>query len=135
MLALIHFFQQNKADVWVPTFAAGLFGWLIGYRLIVKRRKTREALPTWMLLALTIAISALTFISEAIGIGIVFNVSPLRVLQTSFDFDFDMIRPGWLVLGAGLCVTVLAFARARLAKPRRAARSAPPALAAEKRAG
>jgi sulfoxide reductase heme-binding subunit YedZ len=134
MLALIHFFQQNKADVWVPTFVAGLFGWLIGYRLIVKRRKTRGAPPTWMLLALTIVISALTFISEAIGIGIVFNVSPLRVLQTSFDFDFDMIRPGWLVLGAGLCVTVLDFVCARFAMPRRATPQTQPALAIEKRA-
>jgi sulfoxide reductase heme-binding subunit YedZ len=31
LLALIHFFQQTKADVWVPTFVAGLFGWMIGY--------------------------------------------------------------------------------------------------------
>ena len=121
-LALIHFFQQNKADVWVPTFAAGLFGWMIGYRLLVKGRKTRDEPPTWMLLALTVTISALTFICEAIGIGIVFNVSPVRVLQTSFEFDFDMIRPGWLVLGAGLCVVALDFVRARFAKPRRAAR-------------
>jgi hypothetical protein len=31
----------------------------------------------------------------------------LLVLQSSFDFDLDMIRPGWLVLGAGLCVVGL----------------------------
>ncbi len=132
LLALIHFFQQNKADVWVPTFAAGLYGWLIGFRLIVNRRKTRGALPTWMLLALTVVISALTFICEAVGIGIVFNISPLRVLQTSFEFDFDMIRPGWLVLAAGLCVTVLDFVRARFAKPQRAARQSQSTLATGK---
>jgi sulfoxide reductase heme-binding subunit YedZ len=132
ILALIHFFQQNKSDVWVPTLAAGLFGWLIGYRLIVNRRKTRGPLPTWMLLALSIAIAALTFICEAVGLGIVFNVSPLRVLQTSFEFDFDMIRPGWLVLSAGLCVSVLDFVRARLAKPHRAARQSQPTLATGK---
>src|SRR6185437_9480658 len=34
LLALIHYFQQTKADVTVPTFAAGLFGWLLGYRLL-----------------------------------------------------------------------------------------------------
>ena len=134
-LALIHFFQQNKADEWVPTFAAGLFGWLIGYRLLVKLRKTREEPPTWMLLALTVTMSALTFICEAVGIGIVFNVSPWRILQTTFDFDFNMIRPGWLVLGAGLCVVALDYVRARLAKPRRVVRGAQPALATEKRAG
>ena len=134
-LALIHFFQQNKADVSVPTFAAGLFGWLIGYRLIVKIRKTRDEPPTRLLLALTIAISALTFICEAIGLGLVFRVSPWRVLQTAFDFEWDMIRPGWLVLGAGLCVVALDFVRARAAKPRQAARPAPSGLAPQKRAG
>ena len=35
LLALIHFFQQTKADVWVPTFAAGLFVWLMGYRILM----------------------------------------------------------------------------------------------------
>ncbi|MBN8936863.1 MAG: sulfoxide reductase heme-binding subunit YedZ [Rhizobiales bacterium] len=120
LLALIHFFQQTKADVSVPTFVAGLFGWMIGYRLIVKLRKTRAEPPTWMLLALSIAIAALTFIAEAIGIGLVFNVSPLRVLQTAFDFsDIATIRPGWLVLAAGLIVTAVDLVRAYLVGPRR----------------
>ena len=131
-LALIHFFQQNKADLWVPTFAAGLFGWMIGHRLLLKWRNSRDEPPTWMLLVLTVTISALTFICEAVGIGILFKVSPLRVLQTSFDFDFDMIRPGWLVLGAGLCVVMLDAVRARFAKPRRAAKPAKTTLAASK---
>ena len=132
VLALIHFFQQNKSDVSVPTFAAGLFGWMIGYRLLIKWRNTRDEPPTWILLALTVTISALTFVCEAIGIGIVFKVSPLRVLQMAFDFDFDMIRPGWLVLGAGLCVVVLDLVRARFAKLRRAARPAQSTLATGK---
>ncbi len=37
VLALIHYFQQTKADVSVPTFTAGLFTWLIGYRIMTKR--------------------------------------------------------------------------------------------------
>jgi sulfoxide reductase heme-binding subunit YedZ len=131
-LALIHFFQQNKADVWVPTFAAGLFGLMIGYRILVTWRKSRDEPPTWMLLALAVAMSALTFICEAVGIGIVFNVSPWRVLRATFDIDFDMVRPGWLVLGAGFCVTALDLIRARYAKPRRAARPRQATLAAGK---
>jgi len=108
LLALIHYFQQTKADVAVPTFVAGLFGWMIAYRLLIKFHNTRAEPPTWMLLALSIAVSALTFIAEAVGIGIVFNVSPLRVLQTAFDFDdLSMVRPGWLVLGAGLMVVAV----------------------------
>ena len=46
----------------------------------------------------------LTFLAEAIGIGIAFKVSPLMVLEMAFDFDFYSIRPGWFVLAAGLVV-------------------------------
>ena len=53
LLALIHFFQQTKADVAVPTFVAGLFGWMIGYRLLIKFKNTRGEPPAWKLLALT----------------------------------------------------------------------------------
>jgi methionine sulfoxide reductase heme-binding subunit len=134
ILALIHFFQQNKSDVWVPTLAAGLFGWMLGYRLLIKYRNTRDEPPPWMLLALTVVISTLTFIAEAVGIGLAFKVSPLRVLQTALEFDIDAVRPGWLVLAVGLCVVVLDAVRARFAKPRRPANAPKPALAAEKRA-
>ena len=130
LLALIHFFQQNKSEVSVPTLAAGLFTWMIGYRILIKLRNSREEPPTWMLFALTVVVSALTFAGEAIGLGIVFHVSPWRVLATAFDFDPDAIRPGWLVFAAGLCVVVLDFVRARYAKPRRPARPTPAAVPA-----
>jgi len=126
LLALIHYFQQTKADVSVPTFVAGLFAWMIGYRLLLKSRKTRDEPPAWMLLALTAVVAALVFIAEAIGIGIVFNVSPFRVLGTAFDFDdLSMIRPGWLVLGAGLIVVALDLVRARFGRRRATARATP----------
>jgi sulfoxide reductase heme-binding subunit YedZ len=111
LLALIHYFQQTKADVTVPTFAAGLFTWLIGYRLLAWWQDGNE-LSSLSLLGLAIAVSLLTFAGEAIGIGITFNVSPLRVLDTVFDFDAG-IRPGWQVLAAGLAVVVLDLIRAR----------------------
>jgi len=121
MLALIHYFQQTKADVSVPTFAAGVFTWLMGYRILVKLKKARGELSTPALLGLSVAVAALTAIVEAVGIGLVFNAPPLMVLQANLDFDvdLDMIRPGWLVLAAGLAVTALNFACARLVKPRR----------------
>jgi sulfoxide reductase heme-binding subunit YedZ len=111
LLALIHYFQQTKADVTVPTFAAGLFGWLICYRLLAWWQGTSE-LTTLSLFALTIAASVMTFTGEAIGIGAAFHVSPLRVFQVAFDLDAG-IRPGWEVLAAGLAVVALDFARAR----------------------
>ncbi|MES1149785.1 MAG: protein-methionine-sulfoxide reductase heme-binding subunit MsrQ [Bradyrhizobium guangdongense] len=126
LLALIHYFQQTKADVSVPTFAAGLFGWMLGYRLLIKFRKTRDEPPAWMLLVLSVVIAALTFIAEAIGIGIVFNVSPFRVLQSALDFDdLSMVRPGWLVLGAGLIVVAVDFVRARFGRRQKPSRAVP----------
>ena len=127
LLVLIHYFLRFKLIESTPTFAAGLFGWLIGYRLLAWWRKTGNDLPTWMLLALSGMTAALTFIAEAIALGIQANVSPLRVLQSAFDLD--VIRPGWLVLGAGLIVVVLDFVCARFAKPRRAARQVERTLA------
>jgi sulfoxide reductase heme-binding subunit YedZ len=111
LLALIHYFQQTKADVTVPTTAASLFGWLNAYRLLAWWLKTGE-LSTLNLLALTIAVSIISFIGEAIGIGIAFHVSPMRVLDVAFDLDAG-IRPGWLVLAAGLVVVALDFIRSR----------------------
>ena len=43
LLALIHYFQQTKADVTVPVFAASLFGWLIAYRVLAWWRGTQRA--------------------------------------------------------------------------------------------
>jgi len=121
VLALIHYFQQTKADVSVPTFTAGVFAWLMGYRIVVKLFRVRGELSTPSLVALSFAVAGLTFIAEAIGIAIVFNAPPLLVLQANLDFDvpLDMIRPGWLVLAAGLAVAVLNFVCARVVKPRR----------------
>ncbi len=111
LLALIHYFQQTKADVTVPVFVAGVFTWLMGYRVLAWWQDSSE-LSTLSLLALGVVVSLLTFAGEAIGIGIAFNVSPLRVLDTVFDFDAG-IRPGWQVLAAGLAVVLIDAVRAR----------------------
>jgi hypothetical protein len=71
-----------------------------------------------MLLALSVALAVLTFVAEAVGIGLAFKVSPWIVLQMAFDFDLDAIRPGWLVLGAGLIVVLVDLVRANFARPR-----------------
>src|SRR5258708_3819787 len=85
-LALIHYFQQTKADVSVPTFTAGVFAWLMGYRIVVKLWKVRGELSTPTLVGLSVAGASLTFISEAVGIGLVFNAPPLLVLHATLDF-------------------------------------------------
>jgi len=114
LLALIHYFQQTKADVTVPTFAAGLFLWLMAYRVLAWWQGSGE-LSTLNLLGLGIAVSLLVFAGEAIGIGIAFHVSPLRVLAVDIDFNAGA-RPGWQVLAASLAVVALDFVRARWGK-------------------
>lgn len=119
LLALVHYFQQTKADVTVPVFVSGLFLWLMAYRVLAWWRDS-HALSTSSLVALAMVVAALTFAGEAIGIGIAFHVSPLTVLSVAFDVDAG-VRPGWQVLAAGLAVAVLdaACARWRSRDPRR----------------
>jgi methionine sulfoxide reductase heme-binding subunit len=114
LLALIHYFQQTKADVTVPVFAAGLFLWLIVYRVLAWWQGTSD-LSSLSLFGLSVAVAILVFVGEAIGIGIAFHVSPLSVLAVDFDFTAG-IRPGWQVLGAGLCVVALDVVRSRWGK-------------------
>jgi sulfoxide reductase heme-binding subunit YedZ len=114
LLALIHYFQQTKADVTVPVFAAGLFLWLIAYRVLAWWMGTSD-LSSLSLFGLSVVVAILVFVGEAIGIGIAFHVSPMRVLAVDFFFSAG-IRPGWQVLGAGLCVVALDVVRSRWGK-------------------
>jgi len=134
-LALIHYFQQTKADVSAPTLVAGLFAWLMCYRIVVRR--IRGELSTAGIAVLSVVAAALTLLAQSIGVALVFHVSPLTVLQTAFTFYFDfdldnisdtlqsvvdnvgMLNPAWLVLAAGLIVAAANMVFARFAKPRR----------------
>ena len=134
-LALIHYFQQTKADVSAPTLVAGLFAWLMCYRIVVRR--IRGELSTAGIAVLSVVVAALTLLAQSIGVALVFHVSPLTVLQTAFTFYFDfdldnisdtlqsvvdnveMLNPAWLMLAAGLLVAAANMVFARFAKPRR----------------
>lgn len=122
LLALIHYFQQTKADVSVPTFVAGLFGWLMAYR-VVGWWQGRAELSTLALLVMTIVVAVLALAGEAVGIAIVFNAPLERILPGIWDFDAG-IRPGWQVFAAGLCVVVLDFVRSRASRRVAAQRAA-----------
>lgn len=125
-LALIHFFQQTKADFTLPATITGLFGWLMVYRAVAAWKGPE--ISTTTLFVMTLAVALATFLGEAAGIALWYKVSPMTVLSTVFDFDLA-IRPGWYVLGAGLAVCLLDFVRsytqgARGRSPAPAARGA-----------
>ncbi len=119
LLALIHYFQQTKADISVPTFTAAIFAWLMAYR-VAGWWQGRAELSTLMLLVMTIVVAAVTLVGEVLGIALVFNAPLGRILPQIWDFEAG-IRPGWQVLGAGLIVAVVDFVRVRTAKPSRTA--------------
>src|SRR5690606_24639664 len=114
-LSLFHFFQQTKADFTLPASIAGLFGWLMVYRIVAAWRGPE--LSTLTLLAMTIGVALATFLGEAAGIALWYKVSPMTVLSTVFDFDLA-IRPGWYVLGAGLVVCMVDAVRAYAQGPK-----------------
>jgi sulfoxide reductase heme-binding subunit YedZ len=109
MLALVHFFQQTKADFTLPATVTGLFVWLMACRLVAARMQRNE-LSALALLILTVVVAALVILGEAIGIALWYRAPPILVLQAAFDFELA-IRPGWYVLAAGLGVVVIALLR------------------------
>lgn len=118
LLALIHFFQQTKADVIQPTLYAGLFLWLIAYRLLAHWRGD-AVLNAPALVALALVVAVLVFVGEGIGLALAFGQPLLGFLPqyaaTIFDLDLG-VRPGWSVLTAGLLVAALALWRSHASR-------------------
>ncbi len=116
MLALVHHFQQTRLDMTAPFVAAGLFGWLMAYRLALTRRRGGGELSAAALGLLAAAAAALTFLAETLAISLMFGAPPFAVLGTIFDFG-AALRPGWIVSASALAVAALALARARRRGP------------------
>jgi methionine sulfoxide reductase heme-binding subunit len=102
VLAIVHFFIQSKANVGEATVAAGLFAWLMIWRVTPARFRTRVA--GLLLLAIGATLAALVF--ETAWYGLVNHVDPTRVLNAYLDPDLAP-RPAQKVLLAGLAVVVL----------------------------
>ena len=102
VLAILHFFIQSKANVGEATVAAGLFAWLMIWRFMPIRLRTRY--PGLVLLALGATLAAFAF--ELTWYGLINHVDPLRVLRADFDPDLAP-RPTLKVLLAGIAGVVL----------------------------
>ena len=114
-LALVHYFMQSKQDVFQPTVLAGIFAWLMLYRIAhwtLPRRFFRAdgELSLWLIVVLGLTTTVLVILFEAFGLGLSFGVSPLMVLGANFAFEAG-IRPGWYVLLFGLGMLAIALAR------------------------
>ncbi len=120
VLALFHYAVQSKADVTNAAFLAGLFVWLMFWRLLPRRLQAK----IWTLPELAIASGLVAALAEAGWYTVRNGVNPLRVLNANLDIGYGP-RPGVAVAIAGLAlVAVVALRRAtkRRAFPRGAVR-------------
>jgi sulfoxide reductase heme-binding subunit YedZ len=109
VLGLFHYFIQSKIDVTSATFYAGLFFWLMLWRALPRRWRTRPlALP-----GLAIAAGLATAAVEALWYGLATKVPPLLVLAA--NLDLSRWRPAWQVAAAGLAVLIVVLVRRRMA--------------------
>jgi sulfoxide reductase heme-binding subunit YedZ len=127
VLGVIHFCLQSKLDEWEPTVMAGLLGFLLGYRLLVRLSGARRGLsPAWVG-ALGIAAAIGTGFAEALYFRLAFGAPLLRVLTADFSLQTG-IRPAAVVLAICLAVTLAAALRAVTTRPaNKSVRAARPA--------
>jgi methionine sulfoxide reductase heme-binding subunit len=118
LLAVVHFCMQSKLDLWQPTIMAGIYAWLIGYRLLARRLAVRGRLPLGWVGALGAAAAALTALGEAAYFRIAYGADPLRVLATDFSLMLGL-RPAVVVLGLAVAVTAAGAARAAVMAQRK----------------
>ena len=106
VLALVHFILQSKINVGKATFAAGLFAWLMLWRLFPA--KLRTAYRGLLLLAVAATLAALGF--ELAWYGLLKNADPLRILARDIDLELAP-RPTQKVLLVAIGVIIAAALR------------------------
>ena len=102
VLAIIHMFMQSKADVQEATWMAGLFAWLMGYRLLARRYRGGRVPLFWAATSGVVA-GVMTAIGESAYFWWKMGIAPTRVLAVNFSLIAG-IRPGWIVLSASVAV-------------------------------
>jgi sulfoxide reductase heme-binding subunit YedZ len=111
LLALMHFFIQTKANVGEPVFVAGLFLWLMVWRLLPMAR--RDALSSLYLLVPDSA--ALTAGVEFAWYGLATRIDPFRILSANWSERF-FPRPAHEVAAAALITAIVVTVQRLLAR-------------------
>jgi sulfoxide reductase heme-binding subunit YedZ len=105
VLAILHFYIQSKNNVGEATVAAGLFAWLMIWRFMPTKLRTRYL--GLFLLAIGATLGAVLF--EVAWYGLVKHVDPMRILAANIDPDLAP-RPALKVLLAGIAAILLVAA-------------------------
>jgi sulfoxide reductase heme-binding subunit YedZ len=86
ILAIVHFFWQSKLDIREPVIMAGLYLWLMAFRLLPKRAQRGPAMLAAMTGLATLA-AALTALIEALYYQLRVGAPFARVLEANLGFD------------------------------------------------
>jgi methionine sulfoxide reductase heme-binding subunit len=115
LLAVVHYCMQSKLDLWEPTIMAGVYAWLMGYRLLAqslpRRLTVHGRLPLRWVGALGIAAAVLTALGEAAYFALAYHADPERVIAANWSLMLG-VRPPTVVLGLGLAVWAAGALRA-----------------------
>ena len=116
LLALLHYFIQSKANVSEPVIFAGLYLWLMMWRLLPQGwRRNLAVYPVLAVLAAGLAAGV-----EFAWYGLATRINPWRVLAASETLHFGLRPAHWVLiatLAIGVIATVRRIGRGRLAAP------------------
>jgi len=110
LLACVHFFMQSKQNVSEPLVIAGLFLWMMGYRLVYWLSSSERAAALSTLSGLGVLATLATAFGEAAYYHFRSNAPFLRVLEADISFQAG-IRPAMVVLGIAMTVVIVAALR------------------------
>ena len=116
LLAVVHYWMQSKLEIWEPTIMAGIYLWLMGYRLLARFLAVRGRLPLVWVGALAVMAAALTGLGEAAYFWAAYGAPPLRVIAANWSLDTGL-RPAPIVLGLALAVTAAGALRGLVPLP------------------
>jgi sulfoxide reductase heme-binding subunit YedZ len=97
VLSVLHFFMQVKANTDETWIAAGIFIWLMAFRLLPRPSRARIAPADWLPLALAVAAATAIAAAECIFIWLKFGADPLAVAAANLTFETGA-RPAVIVL-------------------------------------
>jgi sulfoxide reductase heme-binding subunit YedZ len=111
----VDFLIKTKAAVDEPWVMAGLYAWLMGYRLLAWRYRSDSRVPLWSIGALSLGSGMLTALGEAVYYWIKLGVDPSLVLSANLMAQAGT-RPAWVVLAITLGLTAVGALRALYAR-------------------
>lgn len=109
ILAIVHFFWQSKLDIREPVIMAGLFLWLMTFRLLPKSARRGPAMLSAMA-GLALLAAGLTALIEALYYNLRVGAKFTRVLEANLGFD-NGASAATVVLALSLGVVVIGALR------------------------